>query len=101
MAMIDAKEFSRLNLANKFKKDIELFTLITFFPYTFLSSDTTQAAPFLKASFIKLFPLFFFPLIAKNKLFFLIDRVSIESSLNLTELFDLVIFLILICSQKK
>ena len=73
-----AKEFSRLSFAKEFKKEMELFTLIIFFPESFLLSDTTQAAPFLKASFMKLFPLFF-PLIAKNRSPFLIDLVSIDN----------------------
>ena len=41
-------------------------------------------APFFKASFIKLSPLFFFPLIVKNKLSFFTSLESIESPSKLT-----------------
>ena len=53
-------------------------------------------APFFKASLINLFPSNFFPLIAKNKLPFLIDLVSIERPLKLTSFFFLIFLLKLI-----
>ena len=46
--------------------------------------ERAQPAPFLSALYINLFPSFFLPLIAKNKLSFLINLVSIEIPLKLT-----------------
>ena len=51
-----------------------IFLLIFFFA----RDDTTHPAPFISASLTNLLPSFFFPLIAKNKLFLLIDLVSID-----------------------
>ena len=53
IAIMLEEEFARFNFAKEFKKEIEFFTLITFFPNFFLESDITQLAPFLKASLIK------------------------------------------------
>ena len=50
-----------------------------FFPIFFAESDTTQLAPFFRASLTNLFPLFFLPLSAKNKLPFFIDLVSVDN----------------------
>ena len=82
IAIIFAEEFSRLIFAKYFKKEIEFFILITLFRYWLAESVTTQLAPFLKATFMNLFPLFDFPLIAKNRLPLFIDLVSDDNPLK-------------------
>jgi len=72
IAIIFAEDFSRFSFAKEFKNEIAFFTLIMFFPIFFEESDTTQLAPLFRASLTNLFPLFFLPLSAKNKLPFLL-----------------------------
>ena len=80
--------FSLFNLANVFKKVIVSSTLIIFLLSFFkIFVEITQPALFLIASLINLFPLFFFPLIAQNKLSFFIVLVSIERPLKFTDFF--------------
>ena len=75
-----AKPFNEFNVFLTFKilffEKIFIFLLIT-----------TFAAPFLIASFTNLWPSVFFPLTAKNKSFFLISFVLIDTLLKFIFLF--------------
>ena len=69
--------------AKRFRKLISSFTRIVFFLYFFFNfEETIYFAPFFKASFMKSVPSFFFPLIVKNKLSFLIVLESIDIPLK-------------------
>ena len=80
---ICATDFCLFAIANFFKWDNVFFTLITLLLGTLFKNSLiiTFFAPFFIASLTNLWPLFFFPLIAKNKLFFLIFLVLIETPL--------------------
>ena len=81
--IILAEEFFRIILAKLFNEEKVFFTFIKLFFgifFIFLLTTTLQAS-FDIASFTKLCPSVFFPLIAKNKLFFFIVLVLIETPL--------------------
>ena len=87
-AIILAREWSLLDLAKRFKKDNTFLIFIIFLSFIFIFSEQIiQPAFFFSASLINLFPLFFLPLIARNKLSFLRVLVSIESPSNFNNFF--------------
>ena len=87
-AIILAEVSFLLYLASRFKKTCVFFTFIIFLFFLIaVEEETTQPAPFFKALFINVFPSFFFPFIAKNRLSFCIVLVSIESPLKFNQFF--------------
>ena len=81
--MIFADELSLVTLAKLFKEEKVFFTLIILLLEIFFIFLLTIdfMAPFLTASFTNLCPSVFFPQIAKNRLFFFIVFVLIDTPL--------------------
>ena len=95
-AIIFAKVSSLLDFAKLFKNEIEFLRVIIFLLFLFvILEEITQPAPFFNAVSINLFPLIFFPFIAKNKFPFLIVLVSMERPLKLSDFFFPKILLII------
>ena len=84
IAIILALELFLLRLANLLRKLISLLTLIILFlNFLLILEEIIKLAPFLIACEINLFPSFFFPFMAKNKLFLFKSRESKDNPLNL------------------
>ena len=81
--IISALAIFLVKLAKSLREEKVLFTFITlFFDIFFIFLLTIDLiAPFLIACFTKLCPSLFFPFIAKNKLFFFIVFVSMDTPL--------------------
>ena len=82
-------ETIRADLVKKLNaSELEFLTKSIFFLFLyFFEVPIAHAAPFFKASKMKLFPSNFFPFIAKNKLFFFRVLVSIDKPLKLNFIF--------------
>ena len=76
------------------------FVSIIFLFFSYFEEVITPPAPFLSASLINLLPSLFFPLIAKNKLSFLIDLVSMERPFTFREFFIKIFLNILLFCKK-
>ena len=82
IAIIFALEAPLLSKANLLRKVITLLTCNIFFLYfLFTLEETIRLTPFFMVSGMNLFPSFFIPFIAKNKLFFF---TSLESRIILS-----------------
>ena len=73
IAKISALELALFSLANLFRKFIGSGTLIIFLVFLLFFELIMRLAPFFIAFETNLFPSLFFPLIAKNKLFYLVN----------------------------